>query len=45
MFRLIKQIFVTLVSFSESLATKCVSLNNESYVTSSAMIDFWTFWT
>ena len=29
MFRLIKQVFITLLSFSGSLATKCVSLNNE----------------
>ena len=29
MFRLIKQVFITLLSFSGSLATKYVSLNNE----------------
>ena len=29
MFRLIKQVFVALLSFSESLATRSMSLNNE----------------
>ena len=29
MFSLIKQVFIVLLSFSSSLATKCVSLNNE----------------
>ena len=29
MFSLIKQVFITLLGFSESLATKCVSLNDE----------------
>ena len=30
MFRLYKQVFITLLSFSRLLATKCVSLNDES---------------
>ena len=30
MFSLIKQAFIALLSFSESLATKCLSLNDES---------------
>ena len=29
MFRLLKQVFITLFGFSGSLATKCESLNNE----------------
>ena len=29
MFSLIKQVFIVLLSFSESLATKCASLNDE----------------
>ena len=29
MFRLIKQVFIVLLSFSGSLESKCVSLNNE----------------
>ena len=29
MFSLIKQAFIALLNFSESLATKCMSLNNE----------------
>ena len=29
MFRLIKQVFILLISFSGSLATNCVSPNNE----------------
>ena len=29
MFSLIKQVFIVLLSFSSSLATKCLSLNNE----------------
>ena len=29
MFRLIKQVFILLISFSGSLATNCVSSNNE----------------
>ena len=29
MFRLIKQVFIVLLSFSRSSATECVSLNNE----------------
>ena len=30
MFRLIKQVFIALLSFTGSLATNCVSLNNET---------------
>ena len=30
MFSLIKQVFIVLLSFSSSLATKCVSLNDKS---------------
>ena len=29
MFRLIKYVFIVLLNFSRSLATECVSLNNE----------------
>ena len=29
MFSIIKQVFIVLLSFTESLAIKCVSLNNE----------------
>ena len=32
MFRLIKQVFIALLSFSGFLATKCVSLNNKSFM-------------
>ena len=30
MFRLIKQVFIALLSFSKSLAIKCMSLNNKT---------------
>ena len=33
MFWLIKQVFIVLLSFSESLATKCMSLNIEPCMT------------
>ena len=39
MFRLIKQVFIALLSFSESLATKSVSLNNEPCKIRSTLID------
>ena len=39
MFRLIKQVFITLLSFSESLTTKCVSLNNEPCMVRLTFID------
>ena len=39
MFRLIKQVFITLLSFSEPLSTKCMSLNNQSWMTRSTFID------
>ena len=39
MFSLIKQVFIVLSSFSESLATKCVSLNNKPCVIRPILID------
>ena len=39
MFSLIKQVFIVLVSFSESLATKCVSLNDEICMVRPTLID------
>ena len=39
MFWLIKQGFISLLSFSESLATKCVSLNKEPYMVRPIFID------
>ena len=39
MFSLIKQVFIVLVSFSESLATKCVSLNDETCMVRPTLID------
>ena len=39
MFWLIKQAFMALLSFSESLATKCVSLDNEPCMTKSTLVD------
>ena len=39
MFWLIKQVFIVLLSFSTSLATKYVSLNNELYMTKPLVID------
>ena len=32
MFRLIKQVLIALLSFDGSLATKCVPLNNETFM-------------
>ena len=40
MFRLIKQVFVALLSLSGSLATKCMSLNNEPCTIRPTLIDF-----
>ena len=39
MFRLIRQVFIALLSFSRSIAAKCVSLNNEPCITRSTFID------
>ena len=39
MFSLIKQVLVILLSFSESLATKCLSLNDESCMVRYTLID------
>ena len=39
MFSLIKQVFVVLLSFSRSLATKCVSLNDKPYMIRPTLID------
>ena len=39
MFRLIKQVFIGWSSFRESLAIKCMSLNNEPYMTRPTLID------
>ena len=39
MFSLIKQVFIALLSFSRSLATKCVSLNNEPCMIRANLID------
>ena len=39
MFRLIKQVFIALLSFSGFLATKCVSLNSELCVIRPTLID------
>ena len=39
MFWFIKQIFIALLSFSRSLATKCVPLNNESCMTILTLMD------
>ena len=40
MFSLIKQVFIVLLSFSESLATKYVSLNDETCMVRPALFDF-----
>ena len=40
MFRLIKQVFVSFLSFSGSLAIKCMSLNNETCLARTILIDF-----
>ena len=39
MFSVIKQVFIILLSFSNSLATKCVSLNDEPCIVRSTIID------
>ena len=39
MFSLIKQVFVVLLSFSESLSTKCLFLNDEPCMVRPALID------
>ena len=39
MFRLIKQVFIALLSFSRSLTTKCMFLNNESCMIIPTIID------
>ena len=39
MFSLNKQVFIVLLSFSESLAIKCVSLNNEPCQVRQTLID------
>ena len=38
-FRLITQVFIALLSCSKSLATKCMSLTNESCMNRSIIID------
>ena len=39
MFGFIKQVFIVLLSFRGSLATKCISLNNEPCLTNTTIID------
>ena len=39
MFRLIKQVFIALLSFTRSLAIKCVSLNDEPCMTKPMLAD------
>ena len=39
MFKFIKQVFIVLLSFSGSLATNCVSLNNQLCTTRPTFID------
>ena len=39
MFKLIKQVFIGLLSFSASLLTKCMSLNNEPCMTRPTLIE------
>ena len=39
MFRLLKQLFIALLSFKGSLATKCMSLNSESCTARPTLID------
>ena len=39
MFSLIKQVFIVLLSFSSSLATKCLSLNEEPCMVRATLID------
>ena len=40
MFSLMKQEFIVLLSFSSSLATKCLSLNDEPCMVRPAVIDW-----
>ena len=40
MFSPIKQVFIVLLSFSSSLATKCVSLNDPPFMVGPTLIDF-----
>ena len=40
MFSPIKQVFIVLLSFSSSLATKCVSLNDPPFMVRPTLIDF-----
>ena len=40
MFSLVKQGFIVLLSFSESLATACLSLNDKSCMVRPTLIDF-----
>ena len=39
MFSLIKQVFIVLLSFSSSLATKCLFLNDEPYLIRPTLIN------
>ena len=39
MFRLIKQVFIVLLSFNGTLATTCVSLSNEPYMARPILIN------
>ena len=39
MFKPIKQVFIISLSFSRSLATKCVSLSNETYMIRPTLIE------
>ena len=39
MFRLVKQVFIVLLSFRRSLATKCVSFNNEPCMIRPTLVD------
>ena len=39
MFSVIKQVFIILLSFSSSLATKCVSLNDEPCIVRSTRFE------
>ena len=39
MFSLIKQVFIVLLSFSETLATKCLSLIDEPYMVRPTLTD------
>ena len=43
MFRFIKQVIIVLLSFSEFLATKCMSLNNEPCMIRPTLIKFKVF--